>query len=321
MELSLASLTASLIIMAAPLVLAALGETLTEKAGVVNLSLDGTILLSAMAGFVVGSRSGSIFLGFLAAACTGGVSGAILAGISVRLGQSQVAVGFALTFLCRDLAYFLGNPYSRQQGVQLDSFPIPGLSELPFFGKALFSHSPIVYLSLLAIPACYSFLYHTRQGLILRSVGENPEGCWARGINPLRVQTTYTIIGSSIVGLAGGAFSLAVKPGWGHPQGCEGIGWIALALVIFGSWNPFRVAIGAYLFGLLQILGITFQDIFTAVPPQVFQVAPFPLMIFTLVLIHLGTGKKNGQKKPLSRIMGFLGGTPPKWLGRNYRQS
>jgi simple sugar transport system permease protein len=321
MELSLASLTASLIIMAAPLVLAGLGETLTEKAGVVNLSLDGTILLSAMAGFVVGIRSGSVLLGFMAASITGAFTGAILAGISVRLGQSQVAVGFALTFLCRDLAYFLGSPYSRQQGVQLNSFPIPGLAKLPFFGKAFFSHSPIVYLSLLAIPACYYFLYHTRQGLIVRSVGENPEGCWARGINPLRVQTIYTVIGSGIVGLAGGAFSLAVKPGWGHPQGCEGIGWIALALVIFGSWNPFRVALGAYFFGLLQIVGITFQDIFTAVPPQIFQVAPFPLMIFTLVLIHLGNTRYKKQQTPFNRFMKLLRGVPPKWLGRSYRQS
>ncbi len=318
MEISIPSLVAAILVMAAPLVLAALGETLTEKAGVVNLSLDGTILLGAMSGFVIASESQSALLGFIAAASTGATVGAVLAIIGVRLGQSQVAVGFALTFLCRDLAYFLGNPYARQQGPQLETLPIPILSKIPFLGEAFFSHSLIVYLSLLAIPGCYYFLYHTRQGLILRSAGENPDGCWARGINPLRVQIIYTILGSSLVGLAGGAFSLAVKPGWGHPQGCEGIGWIALALVIFGGWNPIRVAAGAYFFGLLQLLGIYFQDYFTTIPAQIFQVAPFPLMIFALILINLGHKSKD---RKLTGWIKLLSGRPPKWLGKTYKQA
>jgi len=316
MEFTIPSLLATILVMASPLVLAALGETLTEKAGVVNLSLDGTILLGAMTGFVVASESQSVLLGFLAAAASGAAVGAILSIIGVRLGQSQVAVGFALTFLCRDLAYFLGNPYARTVGPQLESIPIPILSKIPFLGEAFFSLSAIVYISLIAIPGCYYFLYHTRQGLILRSVGENPEGCWARGINPLKIQIIYTVIGSGLVGLGGGAFSLAVKPGWGHPQGCEGIGWIGLALVIFGGWNPIRVAAGAYFFGLLQLLGIYFQDYFTSIPPQIFQVAPFPLMIFTLVLINL-SNKSDSQK--VERWIKFFSGKPPKWLGRTYR--
>ncbi len=318
MEITFSSLLAAILVMATPLVLAALGETLTEKAGVVNLSLDGTILLSAMTGFVVASESGSLLFGFMAAGATGAAVGAILAIVGVWLGQSQVAVGFALTFLCRDLAYFLGNPYSRQQGPQLETVAVPGLSKLPFLGEALFSHSFIVYMSFLAIPGCYYFLYHTKYGLILRTVGENPEGCWARGINPLRIQITYTIIGGGLVGLAGAAFSLAIKPGWGHPQGCEGIGWIALALVIFGGWNPLRVAMGAYFFGLLQLLGIYFQDYFTAIPAQIFQVAPFPLMIFTLILIHLTHKTRN---KKLAKWIKLFSGKPPRWLGRTYKQS
>jgi ABC-type uncharacterized transport system permease subunit len=313
MEITLSSFIAAIAVMAAPLILAALGETLTEKAGVVNLSLDGTLLLAAMTGFVVSSRSQSPALGFLAAALTGCAVAAVLAIIGVWLGQSQVAVGFALTFLCRDLAYFLGNPYARQEGPQLATLPVPLLSDLPFFGKVLFSHSPIVYASFLAIPCCIYFLYHSRLGLLLRIAGENPEACWARGINPTKVQILATLAGGALVGLGGAAFSLSVKPGWGQPQGCEGIGWIALALVIFGSWHPLRVAIGAYLFGLLQLLGIYFQDSFPAIPAQIFQVAPFPLMIFTLLLIHTG-------RNPNSRAMRLLSGTPPKWLGRAYRR-
>jgi general nucleoside transport system permease protein len=314
MELTLVVFFASIGAMAAPLIFAALGETLSEKAGVVNLSLDGTILLGAMAGFAVTSRTESLFLGFVVAGFAGCMAAALLAVIGVWLKQSQVAVGFALTFLCRDLAYFLGNPFARIHGPQLTSTPIPFLADIPFLGKVLFSHSLIVYLSFLAIPLCLYFLYHTRFGLILRMAGENPEGCWARGINPVTVRIYATLTGGVFAGLAGAAYSLAVKPGWGQPQGCEGIGWIALALVIFGGWHPLRVVIGAYLFGILQLLGIHFQDLFPLVPAQIFQVAPFPLMIFTLVLIHL-------TKKSKGRLFRILGGQPPKWLGRPYGQS
>ncbi len=314
MEISLATFLAAVAAMSAPVILAALGETLTEKAGVVNLSLDGAILLSAMAGFVVASSSASLPLGFAASALTGCLVAAVLALIGVSLHQSQVAAGFALTFLCRDLAYFLGHPYARQQGPQLTTLPIPGLADLPFFGEVLFSHSLVVYASFLAIPCCLLFLYRSRWGLMLRCAGENPEACWARGIDPNRVRVAAVVAGGALVGLAGGAFSLAVKPGWGQPQGCEGIGWIALALVIFGGWKPLRVALGAYFFATLQLLGIHFQDAFPTVPAQIFQVAPFPLMIFTLILIH-------ASRQSRGRLSRLLAGNAPKWLGRAYRRS
>ena len=314
MEISLATFLAAVAAMSAPVILAALGETLTEKAGVVNLSLDGAILLSAMAGFVVASSSASLPLGFAASALTGCLVAAVLALIGVSLHQSQVAAGFALTFLCRDLAYFLGHPYARQQGPQLTTLPIPGLAELPFLGEVLFSHSLVVYASFLAIPCCLLFLYRSRWGLLLRCAGENPEACWARGIDPNRVRVAAVVAGGALVGLAGGAFSLAVKPGWGQPQGCEGIGWIALALVIFGGWKPLRVALGAYFFATLQLLGIHFQDAFPTVPAQIFQVAPFPLMIFTLILIH-------ASRQSRGRLSRLLAGNAPKWLGRAYRRS
>jgi len=317
MDADLSSLIAALAVMSAPIVLAALGETITEKAGVVNLSLDGTILLSAMVAFVVAYQTGQPLLGAAAGALTGGLAAAIVAGIGVSLGQSQVAVGFALTFLCRDLAYFLGSGHARVEGPQFEPLPVPLLADLPFVGKALFSHSLMVYLSILAIPFCTWLLYRSRWGLIIRSAGENPEACWARGINPVVVQTAATALGGAMVGLAGAAYSLAVKPGWGHPQGCEGIGWIALALVIFGSWHPLRVVLGAYLFGLLQLLGIYFQDAFTTIPPQIFQVAPFPLMIFTLVVIHFS----HGRKGTVAKWVRMFSGRPPRALGRPYRRN
>lgn len=316
MDISVTAFLAAIVVMGGPVILAALGETITEKAGVVNLSLDGTILLAAMVGFVTACATGQPGLGLLAGALTGGAVAAIVAFIGVHLGQSQVAVGFALTFLCRDLAYFLGSGHARVEGPQFEPLPLPLLSELPVVGKALFSQTLVIYLSFVAIPLCFYLLYRSRWGLIIRSVGENPEACWARGINPITVRMLATTAGGAMVGLAGAGYSLAVKPGWGQPQGCEGIGWIALALVIFGSWHPLRVVAGAYLFGFLQLMGIYFQDAFTTIPPQIFQVAPFPLMIFTLVIIHFS----HRRNDVLARWLQLFSGTPPKAMGRPYRR-
>lgn len=318
MDIDFVSFLAAILTMAAPLVIASLGETISEKAGVINLSLDGSLLLSAMIGFAAASESQSIAVGFFCAALTGAIAAVIIGMIGVKLNQSQVAVGFTLTFLCRDLAYFLGNPYARQAGPQLEVLPIPTLSNLPVLGNLLFHHSPVVYLSLLLIPTITWLLYRTKFGLLLRMAGENQEGCWARGYNPQTIRIIAASSGGILVGIAGAAYSLSVKPGWGHPQGCEGIGWIALALVIFGSWHPIRVIIGAYFFGLLQLLGIYFQDFFPTIPSQIFQVAPFPLMIFTLTLVHFG-GRIENQKK-VSAFIRMFSGKPPKQMGIGYNR-
>ncbi|MCB1852066.1 MAG: ABC transporter permease, partial [Gammaproteobacteria bacterium] len=258
-DLSLTILLASVLATAAPLIIAALGETLTEKVGVINLSLDGSLLLAAMVGFVVAYESGSFLLGFAAAAATGAMVAALVGLFGIYLGQLQVAVGFALTLMCKDLAYFLGNPYARLQGPQLLSVKIPLLADIPLFGPMLFQQPLVVYLSLLLIPAIWWYLYRTGRGLELRAVGENPEAAYTRGIDPRRKQLLYTLAGGALVGIAGAAYSLGIKPGWGRPQGIEGIGWIALAIVIFGGWHPFKVALGALLFAFLQVIGISLQ--------------------------------------------------------------
>jgi simple sugar transport system permease protein len=333
LEIDIAILLASVLAGAAPVLLATLGETITERAGIVNLSLDGTILLSAMTAFVVAYNTNSLFLGFSAAALVGGFVALIVAFFSVYLGQSQVAVGFVLTLMTRDLAYFLGNPYARLHGPQAIPFPIPLLENLPFIGPIFFTHSLPVYLSLAGIFLCWWYLFRTPMGLTLRSVGENPAAAYARGINPGRHQLWYAFCGGLLVGLAGATFSLAIKPGWGRPQGAEGTGWIALALVIFGGWHPIRAAFGAYLFSFLQIIGIYLQGWIPFVPTQVFQVAPFPLMIFTLLAISYAqkasdtglpaetdkqTGGTNGRAR-LQRLLRVLTGNAPAALGRPFR--
>ncbi len=237
MEIELSILLASVVAGATPILLATLGETITEKAGIINLSLDGSILLSAMAAFVVTYNSGSLLAGFIVGALVGAAVALVVALFSIYLEQSQVAVGFVLTLTTRDLAYFLGNDYSRLQGPQVTHLPIPLLSEVPFVGPVFFNHNLPVYFSLVLVGLCWWYIYWTPAGLKLRSVGEHPRAAYARGIDPKLTQLLYTMVGGLLVGLAGATFSLATKPGWGRPQGAEGTGWIALALVIFGGWH------------------------------------------------------------------------------------
>jgi len=323
MEIELSILLAGVVAGATPILLATLGETITEKAGIINLSLDGTILLSAMAAFVIAFKTGSVSAGFAAGAAVGAAVALVVALFSIYLEQSQVAVGFVLTLMTRDLAYFIGNDYSRLQGPQVAHLPIPGLSDLPFIGPVFFNHNLPVYGSLLLIGLCWWYVYRTPAGLKLRSVGEHPRAAYARGIDPKLTQLLYTLAGGLLVGLAGATFSLATKPGWGRPQGAEGSGWIALALVIFGGWHPLKAAGGAFLFAFLQVMGIYLQGWFPSLPSQVFQVAPFPLMIFTLLLMT-ATQKESVQRlaagRPgLQRFFQLLSGAAPAALGKPYR--
>jgi len=319
----LALTLAGIVSTGAPLVLATLGETLTERAGVINLSLDGSILLAAMAAFAVSLLSGSPWLGLGASALVGILIAALVAVLGSVLGRSQVAVGFILTLLCRDLAYFLGHPFARRLGPELPVWSLPGISAVPFLGVVFGRHSPVVYLSLVLIPFLWWWIFLTRPGLELRAAGERPQAAFARGIRVQYLRIVYTLVGGALVGLAGGAFSLAVKPGWGRPQGAEGAGWIALALVIFGGWHPIRAALGAYLFAALQVLGITLQESFPGLPAPLFQVSPFPVMILTLLLVNMGrTGWVQNLAFPhpgLKRWLSRWQATAPAALGRDFQ--
>lgn len=322
-ELNFTILLASVIAGATPIVLATLGETISEKAGLINLSLDGSILLSAMVAFAVAYESGSLFWGFCSGAVVGGLVAAVVAVFSIYLGQSQVAVGFVLTLMAKDLAYFLGNPYSRIQGPQVMPHSIPVLKDIPFFGEILFQHNFTVYASIILIFVCWWYIYKTPFGLKLRAVGEHPRAAFTRGISPQKTQLFYAVAGGLLVGLAGATFSLSAKAGWGRPQGAEGTGWIALALVIFGGWHPVKAALGAYLFSFLQVMGIYFQSWFPSIPAQVFQVAPFPLMIFTLLLMYISQREAVlswAENKPFTKkLLQKFSGSAPSALGQSYK--
>lgn len=277
-----------ILVAGAPLVLATLGETITEKAGIINLSVDGSMLLSAMAAFAVSVSCDSPWLGVIVAMAVGAASAGVLGLVGIYLGQSQLAIGFIMTLLCRDLAYFLGHNFSRRPGPDLGVWSVPGIDQFPVIGQLFHKQSPMVYISIAAIFLCWWYMYRTVPGMQMRAVGESPRAAFGRGIRVRLVRLYYCLAGGALVGLAGAAYSLSVKPGWGRPQGCEGAGWIALAIVIFGGWHPVRAALGAYFFAVLQTSGIYLQDIFPSIPAQVFQVAPFPMMIVTLLAVNAG---------------------------------
>jgi len=307
---------ASILLASAPLIFATIGETITEKSGIINLSLDGSILLSAMIGFAAAYLTGNVWLGFVAAAIVSLLVALLVAYASISLRLNQVAVGFVLTLLCADLSSFLGNPFVRIQGPSVPHMPIPILEDIPFLGPILFDQDPVVYASFLAIIAAYLFVFRTRRGLELQGMGERPEAAHARGIPVHRMRYVYAAVGGALVGIAGAAYSLDVKLGWSYRH-TAGLGWIALAIVIFGGWHPVRVAFGAYLFGALQVLALKLQPVLPNLS-QVLSILPFPLMIFTLLLVSSDSLGRLLDRWPTVR--GVLRSEPPSALGTHFEQ-
>lgn len=307
MEATLNSIVAA----AAPLIIAALGETITEKSGVINLSLEGSLRLSAMTAFVIAFWVGHALVGFVAAALVGAVIAAIIAWSSISLKLNQIAVGFVLTLLAIDLASFFGDSFVGERGPRVPPLPIPVLSDIPFVGNVLFNQNLVVYGSFVAIGATWWFFYRTRPGLVIQGIGERPEAAFARGIAVNKLRFWYTVLGGAMVGIAGASYSLDVKLGWRETLTLN-LGWIALALVIFGGWHPLRVALGAYFFGALQVLAFQLQDVFPGVA-QVLPVAPFPLMILALVVVHSAWFKQLGMRYP--KLRNLLGSEAPAALG------
>jgi len=316
---------AGMFALAAPLIFAVIGETFTEKAGLINLSLNGTIILSAMSGFVAATSLNNILLGFIVGGLVGMLVSLIVAFSSIALKQSQVAIGFVLTLLCRDLAYFLGNPFMGNPGIRVPHLPLPILMNMPVVGPIFFNQDVLVYASYFLIFVSHFWIFRTRPGLILQGIGEKPMAAYARGINVNRLRYTYTAIGGFLVGLAGPMYSLSVKVGWkGSLSGLDGLGWIALAITIFGAWNPLRAAFGVYLFVFLQWLGIILQPILTDFPSQVLQVAPFPLMIMTLLFVNIGntewverilSSTPEGFRRTVKKFIRTVRSSPPDSLG------
>lgn len=324
MDSSLLASFGSIFAWAGPVVFAVMGETLTEKAGVINLSLNGSIILSAMVGFAAATATGSFFWGFVAGAAASALVAFIIAFMSIGLKQSQVAVGYVLTLATKSLAYFLGAPLVGSAVMQLPLVNIPFLDHLPILGPILFNKTLLTYLSYLLVIVCYIWIHKTSKGLILQGIGEQPSASFVRGANVNRLRYLYTILGGALVGVGGALYSLSVKSWSGQLTGIDGIGWIALAITIFGAWHPIKGALGAYFFVLLQWLGIALQPLLPNVNSRIFQVAPFPLMILALLFVNIGNaewvdrtlaGLPEGARKIVSRLIRGMRTRGPAALG------
>jgi simple sugar transport system permease protein len=247
------SILAAAIAAGTPILFATLGEILAERAGILNLGVEGMMLMGAWAGFAVTYHSGSIWLGVLAALVAGGVMSLIHAFLCITLQANQVVSGLALTIFGTGLSSLLGRNLIGLSGAFFEKIRVPGLADIPFLGPILFRQNLLVYLSYLLIPLIWVFLFKTRPGLHMRSVGEKPITADAMGVNVYAIRYVYTTAGGVLAGLAGAALSLGYTPGWAEDL-TKGLGWIAVGLVIFATWNPWRAAIGAYLFGAMEAL-------------------------------------------------------------------
>jgi simple sugar transport system permease protein len=318
----LINVLASVVANATPLVIASIGETITERAGVVNLSLNGSIILAAMVGFAAAFTANSIIFGIIVAMVVGAAIALLIAASSIELRQDQVAIGFILTLLAADLAQFLGQNYTGKPGPQLLSAPVPLLSSIPVVGPIFFTQSLFTYASYLLVFGAWYWMFRTHRGLELRSIGERPETAFARGAHVNWLRYVYAALGGALVGLAGVAYSLSVKAGWAIPAKMGGDGWIALAIVIFGGWHPFRVVLGAYLFAGLRALASAIQSTpGVNIPIVLLNAVPWVLMIITLLLVSSGAIERllRVLPRPVQKwSRNFLRSDPPAALGTRF---
>jgi general nucleoside transport system permease protein len=280
----LLSIILTIITASTPLLLAAIGELVVERAGVLNLGVEGMMAMGAVCGFGASLLSGSPMLGILAAIAAGMALSLLFGFLTLTLVSNQVATGLALTLLGLGLSGLLGESFVGEPGVRLEKLHIPVLTDIPFFGPIVFGQDILVYLALMITAAVAYALFRTKMGLVVRAVGDSHQSAHALGYGVIPVRYSCVLFGGACAGLAGGYLSLAYTPQWIENM-TAGRGWIALALVVFASWLPWRVVIGAYLFGTVMILGFSLQGQGVGIPPQLLSSLPYLVTIVALVII------------------------------------
>lgn len=266
------------------LALAGLGLLINERAGVLNLGAEGMMLCGALAGFAATAATGGTLAGFVAAALAGALMASVFGWLVIWLNTNQYATGLALSLFGAGLTAFAGQPYTQVKLPEATPFAVPYLSELPFVGAALFKQHPLVYLAIALTLALGWMLYRTRTGLVLRSIGENPESAHALGYPVRRLRLAAVVCGGALCGLAGAYVSVVYTPLWVENM-TAGKGWIALALTTFATWRPARVLWGAYLFGGLTMVQFYMQGMGVQIPSQFLSMLPYVATIVVLVLI------------------------------------
>jgi len=277
-------LTAAIISAATPVLLAAIGETVVEKAGVLNLGVEGMMIIGAVTGFIIAVNTGDPILGFAMAAVGGAGLSLLFAFLTQVALANQVASGLALTLFGLGLSALMGQSYVGIKPPRMpDMFP-SDLQEMPVIGPILFGHDPVVYLGIVLVAGTWALLKFTRMGLILRAVGENHDAAHALGYKVKRIRTMAILFGGACAGLGGAHISLIRVPQWTEGM-TAGVGWIALALVVFASWKPWRVLLGAYLFGGISQLQLTLQGAGVAIPVEYLAMSPYIVTIVVLVIL------------------------------------
>jgi simple sugar transport system permease protein len=274
----------SIITAATPLLLAATGELITEKSGVLNLGVEGMMLVGAVIGFATTVHSGSALLGVAAAIAAGIAMAMVFSVLSLSLLANQVATGLALTIFGTGLSALMGAGYVGTALKPLPKLEIPGLSDLPMVGPILFHQDALVYASFLLLLGTAWFLYRSHAGLVLRAIGDSHDAAHAIGYPVLRIRYAAAAFGGGMCGLSGAYMSLAYSPSWSENM-TAGRGWIALALVVFATWRPIWLLVGAYLFGSIMYLSLYLQGLGVKLPSQLISSLPYLATIVVLVMI------------------------------------
>ena len=281
---SIALLLAATLSAGTILAIAALGLLINEKAGIVNLGAEGMMLCAAIAGFAAVVHTGNTWIGFAAGMAAGAALAAVFGLLVIWLNTNQYATGLALSLFGAGFSAFAGIKYVQEKLPEQPTFALPFLSDIPFFGVALFRQHPVVYLAMAIAVGLIWFLGRTRAGLVLRSVGESPESAHALGYPVRRIRLIAVVAGGALCGLAGSYVSVVYAPLWVEGM-IAGKGWIALALTTFATWRPARVLLGAYLFGGVTMLQFHLQSLGVDVAPQFLSMLPYLATILVLVLI------------------------------------
>ena len=286
---------ASAVVAGTPLIFASVGEIVAERAGVFNLGVEGMMLVGAVSGFIAAVHTHHLILAVMAAMGAAAAVSLLLAILAITLGADQAVTGLTLTLFGAGLSSFLGKPYiGIPSPVTFRPLALPVLSHLPVLGPVLFRQDLLVYASYLLVPLVWVTLTHTRLGLSLRAAGEDAATADALGLNVAAIRYTAVLSGGALAGLAGAYLSLAYTPAWTDNM-TGGQGWIAIALVIFATWNPLRAAAGAYLFGGVEALGFRIQVIGGTTPSYFLRMLPY---VFTLGVLLLVTVRARRPGMP-----------------------
>ena len=276
--------------LATPLIYGTIGETFSERAGILNLGIEGMMLMGASTGFLVGYSSGNLWLGVLAAAITGVMLGLVMGFLTVSIGAQQHVAGLGLTIACSGLSFYIYRITIENVGGipphvnPFHTIPIPYLSQIPIIGEVLFDQHALAYLGLILVPISAFVLFRTRFGLALRAVGENPNAAATAGIDVFKMRYLCLTIAGALSAVGGAWLSLA-ESGMFLPGLTQGRGWVCIALVVFANWSPFRVLGGALLFGGIDAVQLSLQSVGWNIPYQLFLMLPYVLTIAALIAV------------------------------------